>query len=253
MTSFVQPYGTGTVLSGQTAGNAAAQQRADSFFSSPSPSGFWDNSGGGAGGGGGAQISAVGAYGQIAGALMSAVGGYFSALAKKDQLKSQALSAEFQAFMSQMNARQAEEDAQAILAAGRSQIGMATMQRGQEKSRRKVSAAARGVVGNVGSAAEVLATEDLMKEIEAMTINQNTVRAAGQARMQGVNYGNQSLLSGVSAGNLRRTAGSISPGLAASTSLGNSARSFISPGLAASASFGNSARSFISTYGARPR
>jgi len=46
------------------------------------------------------------------------------------------------------------------------------------------------------------------------TNNENTVRAAGQARMQATNESNRSLLAGVSAGNLRRTARSVSPGLA---------------------------------------
>lgn len=165
----------------------------------------------------GSTISNIGLIAQATGSFMSMVGAYYGAEAQKQTLESQALSQEFQGFMSQLNARQAEQNAQAILRAGRGEIGRLTLAAGQEKSRKKVSAAARGVELGIGSASEVLASEDIAKEIDAMTINRNTVRAAGQARMQRVNASNRSLLSGVSAGNLRRTAGSISSGLAAHT------------------------------------
>lgn len=163
----------------------------------------------------GRTISNIGLIAQATGSFMSMVGSYYSAEAQKQTLEGQALSAEFQGFMSQLNARQAEENAQAILRAGRGEIGRLTLAAGQEKARKKVSAAARGVDVGVGSASEVLASEDIVKEIDAMTINRNTVRAAGQARMQRVNESNRSLLSGVSAGNLRRTGRSINSGLAA--------------------------------------
>lgn len=157
----------------------------------------------------GGTLSMIGLSAQITGQFMQAIGAGFAAQAQKDQLKSQALTAEFQASMANHNARQAEKDAQAILAAGRGQVAQLTAQRGQERARKKVSAAARGVSG--ASVKELLATEDITKSIDAMTINRNAVRAAGQARMQSVNAGNQSLLAGVSAGNLRRSARSISP------------------------------------------
>ena len=197
-------YGTNNI---SEPGRVAAQQRLDGFFGGVPTQGAPDVTAG-------STLTTIGLAAQITGGFMDAIGGFFAAQAQKDVLKSQALSAEFQASMANLNARQAEIDAQSILAAGRQQVGQLTMQRGQEKSSKKVSAAARGVVGNVGSAAEIMATEDLVKEIDAMTINRNTVRAAGQARMQATNQRNQSLLAGVSAGNLRRTAGSISPAAA---------------------------------------
>lgn len=196
MTSFaspIQPYGTGTVL----AHDAGAGSTGPGILARPADSV------------GGSGLSTIGLGAQLMGTFVSAIGAGFAAQAQKDQAKAQALSLEFQQSMANRNARLAEEDAQAILAAGRSQVAQLTAQRGQEKARKRVSAAARGVTG--ASVQEILATEDLVKEIDAMTINRNAVRAAGQARRGAVNASNQGLLAGVSAGNLRRTARTISP------------------------------------------
>lgn len=163
---------------------------------------------------GSGNMSTLGMTAQIAGSVIGAVGAFYAAQSQKDQIKSQALNAEHASRMAAISARQAETDALAIMSAGRYEIARMSMAAGQRKAQTRVSAASRGVVGNVGSAAEVQASEDIVKEMDINTINRNTVRAAGQARVRGTNARNQSLLSGVSAGNLRRTAGTIRPGLA---------------------------------------
>lgn len=213
--SFAQQPGIGTVLSSPsyTLGGDTGYQ--DTF----STSGFWDTQGSSQGGAPGSTLSAIGIASQITGSILGAIGAFASAQAQKDQLKGQAMTLEFQQSMANLNARQAEDDAQAILRAGRGEIGRLTLAAGQEKGRARVSAAARGVTVGVGSAAEIEASIDLVKEIDAMTINENSVRAAGQARMQATNSRNQSLLAGVSAGNLRRTAGTINPAQAAGNSM----------------------------------
>ena len=198
--SFLQPQGTGTVLAGEP-GNVPY------YLARPKQPEQSNN-----------DLTALGMTASIAGSLIGAVGAAFSAEAQKEQLKSQALNAEFAARMAELDARQADDDAMAILAAGRDEIGRLTLAAGQRKAKLKVSAAARGVVGNVGSAAEVLASEDIVKEQDVNKINANTIRAAGQARVRGVNAQNRSLLAGVSAGNLRRTAGTIRPVVAFSNS-----------------------------------
>lgn len=188
MTSFAdpeQPYGTGTVLRQQ-------QAPASSM----------------------GTMTAIGLSAQLTGAFIGAIGAWASADAQKTQLKSQAMSAEFAAAMSALNARRAEQDAQELLAAGRGEIGRLTMAGGQRLASLRVSAARRGVDGSSGSAAEVQASERIVTTIDAMTIDRNTVRAANQARAQAVNAQNQSLLAGVSGSNIRSTANSIRPAAA---------------------------------------
>jgi hypothetical protein len=75
----------------------------------------------------------------------------------------------------------------------------------------------------VGSAGEVLGSMDLIKEIDRLTINANTVRQAEAARTQAANYATQAAMSQLSAQNLSSTAGTIYPGLSVSTSLLGSA------------------------------
>jgi hypothetical protein len=97
------------------------------------------------------------------------------------------------------------------------------MAAGQAKSSAKASMAARGIQGGVGSAAEVVGSMDLIKEIDRMTMSANSVRQAEAIRNQAMNYRNQSVMSGLSADNLNTTAGTISPGFGMSTSLLTSA------------------------------
>jgi len=141
----------------------------------------------------------------IAGAVQSMVGNYYAAKQQKQNLQ-------FQAQMSQINARMAETQAQSILDAGQKQVGQLTLQAGKVKSAARASMAANGIALNEGSAAEIEASTDLMKETDALTISANAVRAAGAARTQSVNASNQGLLQG-------STASSISAGSAAMSSL----------------------------------
>jgi hypothetical protein len=159
----------------------------------------------------------------IAGALTGAIGSFYSAKNQQYQLKSQALSLEFERSIANINARAAELDAKHILEAGRHQKALVTLQAGQVKASQRVSQAAAGIQGGVGSAAEVLASTELAKRLDSLTIDANTARAAMAARSRAVNFQNQSLLTGVSAQNLRDSAGSISPFMAAGTSLLGSA------------------------------
>lgn len=160
-----------------------------------------------------------GAVLSIFGAINSAVGSYYAAESQKYQLKSQAQNLKFQSEMAMINAAGAELQAQHIMEAGSRQAGVVGLKAGQVKSAAKASMAARGIQLGVGSAQEVIATTDLIKEQDMLTINANTVRAANAARAQSVNYVNQSLLAGTSAQNLQATAGNVSPGFAAFNSL----------------------------------
>jgi hypothetical protein len=155
----------------------------------------------------------------IGGALTSAVGAYYSVLGQRYQLRSQALSRDFEASIAGFNARAAERDAQALIQAGQQRKGLSTLRFGQLKAASRTRTAAAGVQAGVGSAAEVQASIEAVKEIDSLTIELNAVRAAGAARTRAVDFRNRALFARVSAANARRSAGALSPGLAAATSL----------------------------------
>ena len=158
----------------------------------------------------GAQaLSIFGSVAAIFGAINSAYGAYSSARSTRSSLK-------YQAAMSALNAEQAEKTAQSVLHAGEQAQSQVALRAGKVKAEQKVSQAARGVQIGVGSAAEEIATTDLMKEADMLTINANATRQAWAARMQATNYANESLMQGTSAE-------SISPGSAAFSSLLTSA------------------------------
>lgn len=170
-----------------------------------------------------ASFAKMGPMLSVFGAINSAIGTFYQAKTQQYQLESQALSLDFQKSMANINARQAETTAQNIMRAGEQQAATVTMKYGAQKASQVASMAARGIQAGVGSAAETIATTDIMKETDALTINANTVRSAEAARMQKVNYENQGLLAGVSAENARTSAGSISPWMAAGSSMLSSA------------------------------
>lgn len=170
-------------------------------------------------------MKAAAPYLMIAGAVGQMFGTYYAMKAQQYQLESQSLSLEFQKDISQINARQAEFQAQKTLEAGGRAAGAVTMKYGKIKgSQRAAMAASGGVIGE-GSYAAVEATTDLMKEVDVLTINANTVRAAENARTQSTNYGIQSTMLGVSSKNAMAGAQSIDPFAGAGTSLLGSATS----------------------------
>lgn len=158
-----------------------------------------------------------------AGAIQSAVGSYYQAKSAQYQYKSQALTMDFQKSMSEINARQAEFMAQQIVDVGGKEISMLKMRAGKIKGAARASMAARGIKLGVGSTAEVIATTDLVAEMDALTIYANAIKSSEAARTQSVNYMNQAMMQGVSAENLRTTASSVSPLSAAMTSFSSSA------------------------------
>ena len=168
-------------------------------------------------------LSSFGFLTSIAGAGLAAVGNFYAVKSQQNALKSEALSAEFAASMSALNARAAEQDAQAITEAGNREQSRVSQQYGQAKGAARAAMAGRGIQGGYGNAAEVQASIELAKQLDMNTINSNAVRASNAARTQAVNERNQSLLAGVSAANLRGTAGSLDPFSAGATSLLNSA------------------------------
>lgn len=151
---------------------------------------------------------------EMAGALNSAIGSYYSGRIQK-------INMQHQAEMAKINARISELGAQSTLMQGQRQIGALTLQSGQLKSRQRAAMAANGIDLGTGSAAELQASTDIMTQIDANTIEANAVRAAWGQRTQALNFQNEALMQSA-------TAGAISPGLSAATTLLGSAGSVAS-------------------------
>jgi len=154
-----------------------------------------------------------------AGAVQKSIGSFYAAKNAQIQARMQEQNFLFQQRMSNIAARQAEFQAQGIMEAGQRQIGAYTMQAGAAKSQAKTQLAARGIQAGKGSAAEIMATFDLIKEIDAMTINANTVRAAEAQRMAATRAQVQGIMAGASARSYGLMAGAINPMASAVQSL----------------------------------
>lgn len=128
---------------------------------------------------------------QAAGALSSVVGSYYSAKSQKSSLGLQADLEEYQA--------------QNALVQGEREEQKVRMSTAQLKSSQRASMAANGVDLAQGSAAQVLTSTDYMGEIDAQTVRSNALKQAFGYR--------------VDARMKRAQADSISPGMAAFTTL----------------------------------
>lgn len=137
------------------------------------------------GGTGAADIAA--AVEQAFGLLGGFAGSFYSAKARKRNLQHQAR-------MAEINARVAETGAKTELARGQAEYARHTLQAGHLKSAQRAALAANGIVMNEGSAAEMLAATDIMKEIDAQTIEENALRNAWGYRSQATDYRNQALM-----------------------------------------------------------
>jgi hypothetical protein len=155
----------------------------------------------------------IGAVSAVAGAAMGTVGAYYGAKSSKMQARSAAMAADFEASMAARNARLAEMDAQTERDAGRLQLRSLGLQYGQLAGRQVAQQAAAGVDLGSGNALEQRVSLRLAQRMDALTINQNTARGVSARMAQATNFRNQAAMGRVTAGNLRATAGSISPGL----------------------------------------
>lgn len=159
----------------------------------------------------------------IMGGINSAVGGYYQAQAQQYQQKSAAVSSQYESDMAAINARSSEYQAESDIKSGQSQVFNYTMAAGQQKSAAVANMASRGLRAGIGTTADVAGSMDIVKDVNVYNINSNAVREASAARVQSTNYQNQSNMDAVSANNDNRSAGSISPFAAGSTSLLTSA------------------------------
>lgn len=175
-----------------------------------------------------AQLNKAAPVLAIIGGINSAIGAFYQVKAAQAQLKAQSENLRFQGDMARINAQAAEYQAQQVMLAGERQIGQYTLRAGQARASAETAIASRGIQAGVGSAKEAIASMDLIKEMDVLAINANTVRAAEATRMQKQNYLTQAAISDVSAANALASAGSMSAGIAATSSLLGSATSYAS-------------------------
>jgi hypothetical protein len=168
-------------------------------------------------------FSVAGPIMAIFGSATSAIGSYYSAQNQQNQLKMQAQNQRFAAEMARINQGMARFTAGEISREGQERFGRYAMQAGQARAGAKAAMAARGISLGEGTPTEVLGSMDLIKEIDRLSMNAQTVRAAEAAKLQAFNIGVGATMADISAQNLQATAGTIYPGLALGTSLLGSA------------------------------
>ncbi len=153
----------------------------------------------------------LGAISSVAGAVFGALGTLQSVRSSKHQALQAAMEAEFRSTIAASNARMAEQDAQDQRDAGDKQLSMVRRQYALAEGEQKVSQAASGTYGETYDTAR--AALRASAKIDAMTVRRNTARAVAAQRVQAVNLRNEAALGGVTARNLRATAGTINPAL----------------------------------------
>lgn len=133
-------------------------------------------------------------FSSIFGVLQSGISAYFGAKAAKYQVQSLRLEAQSRASsyqynteVSELNAKAAEFQVGMIMKDRNRAIAQYTLMAGQRSSAARASMAARGIALDVGNAAEVMASMDYVKEVDVLTINANSVRAAEAQRMAAAN------------------------------------------------------------------
>ncbi|WP_287372420.1 hypothetical protein [Prosthecochloris sp.] len=159
------------------------------------------------------------------GGITQSIGNFYAAKSEQYHAASRAIDYDLAADIASMNADQEEDNALYEMARGEQEIGALSMRSGQESATARATMAARGVSLGVGSAAEIMASHEIMKQRDMLTINSNRVRRAASARMKASNYRGQAIMARTSADNMRRTIKTTNPWLSGFTSLMNTASS----------------------------
>ena len=102
--------------------------------------------------------------------------------------------AQSQANIARLNAQMMEWQAQSRLHANTKDQVRLTLQAGQTKASQRAALAANGIAVGEGSAAELQASTDIIKEIDSNQMTANARREAWGMRMQAANYEGQALM-----------------------------------------------------------
>lgn len=190
------------------------------------------------------QIAQAALISQVGGSVTSGIGSYNSATVQQANLRGQSAvlaanadTSNVNAKLADLNAQADETGAQSALSQGNQQVAALTLRAGQLKSAQRANLAANGVDLGVGSAAEIQASSEIMKDIDVSTIRANAARTAWGYRVQGLNAKMQGLNATMQAGNQRLA-----------SLVGNTAAGAISPLGSAGASFLGSAGSVAQSW-----
>jgi len=155
----------------------------------------------------------------IAGTFQGLAGNYYAAETKKFKYKTMALNFEHKKDMAKINSRMLERQAEQVSRAYNRQIMIKTMAAGQRKGKATASTAARGGSLGYGSTANLFASDEIMKEIDKITMNTNKVQAVNEAKMRKVNMDIRGTMLGVSQAGALANASTVSPFLNMSSTL----------------------------------
>ena len=102
--------------------------------------------------------------------------------------------AQSNANIARLNAQMMEWQAQGRLRSNEKDQVRLTMQAGNTKASQRAALAANGIAVGEGSAAELQASTDIIKEIDSNQLTENARREAWGMRMQAANYEGQALM-----------------------------------------------------------
>jgi len=127
--------------------------------------------------------------------LINAIGGISVSRYNNAILKSQAN-------IARLNAQMMEENAQAVFRSTEKSIAQKTMAAGRTKSKQRAALAANGIAVAEGSAAELQASTDIIKEMDVNEMKANATRQAWGYRMKAVGYESSALMAEASKTNV---------------------------------------------------
>ena len=119
--------------------------------------------------------------------LLNAEASRFNATVMRNNAAMARKFGEFNASNAEFNARLFEFGAQQELQKGAAEVARLTLQAGAMKSTQRAAMAANGIDLGEGSAAEVQASTDIMKDIDKNTLTANAIRSAFGYRQQATN------------------------------------------------------------------
>ena len=102
--------------------------------------------------------------------------------------------AQSQANIARINAQMMEMQAQARLRSAEKDQVRLTLQAGQTKGRQRAAMAANGIAAGVGGSVGLLASTDLIKEVDSSQIKSNAINDAWGIRTQAGNYMTQAAM-----------------------------------------------------------
>lgn len=143
--------------------------------------------------------------GQILGLITQTAGSFYSVKSQKRQFANQA-------DMAEINARIAGLSARSELAAGRKEAARAGLMYGKLKSDQRAALAASGVDLGYGTAAELQAETDFIKEVDLNQIEANALSRAWSHRLHATDLRGQAMMA-------RANAKSVKPSLSAFNTL----------------------------------